>query len=125
MQTNRATIDSSDPDLDASLLGDGKLETAARLSIPAVGDKAWIRYSFSHPTTIRAITLATTDQLSLVTWLYNLPSPHIEFEASDDGNVWTKVATLPSHGCPRLRSPFLQPRREIFASRFVTIPLAE
>ncbi|SNS99538.1 Glycosyl hydrolases family 2, sugar binding domain [Granulicella rosea] len=97
-----AVIDSSDRTLLPALLADGKLSTSVKLAMPIVGEKAWIRYSYTSPTTIRSVTLATTDPLPLVEWLYNLPSPRIDLEASDDGSTWREVQALPSHGLPQV-----------------------
>jgi hypothetical protein len=95
-----ARIDASDPALRADALQDDDYSTAARLAIPAAGEQAWIRYTYDRPATIRSISLATNDPLSLLTNLYGTPVPHLELEASDDGKAWRKVTDLPSRNMP-------------------------
>jgi hypothetical protein len=118
--TPRARIDASDPALAPAALQDGDYATAARLAIPAAGDKAWVRFTYEQPATIRAISLATNDPLPLLASLYGTPVPQLELEASDDGATWRKVTGLPSRNAPQTTLSFAPVTARYFRVTFLS-----
>lgn len=113
-----AHVDASDPSTLAAALQDGDYATTARLGIPTIGQKAWVRYAYEQPITIRAVSLATTDPLPLLTGLYGTPLPTIELEASDDGESWRKVTDLPSRNTPQSTLTFAPTTARYFRVSF-------
>ncbi|MGJ5817256.1 glycosyl hydrolase [Paludibaculum fermentans] len=87
-----ASVTSSTGPVDATLLTDGDLTRG--ISIPTGGDSAggWLRFEFPAPRTIHAITLARP----MVGMFMPAPPVKLQFEASEDGQNYHKVADLPS-----------------------------
>lgn len=80
---------------DQAMLTDGDLEKTTGLAIPPAGEKAWIQYEFEKPTTIRALTLVTSDPDRITSMIYGIAAPEKALEASDDGMNFHVVATMP------------------------------
>ncbi|MDE3061908.1 MAG: glycoside hydrolase [Acidobacteriota bacterium] len=92
----RMTASGGSPD--QAMLTDGDLEKATGLAIPAAGEKAWIQYEFDQPTTLRALTLVTKDPDRITSMIYGIAAPEKALEASDDGQTFHLVATMPHGG---------------------------
>lgn len=83
-----------------AVLTDGDLNRTTLLPIPPSGQEAWIQYDFSKPQTLRAATIVmkTIDRMTaLVT---GITDPHVELQASDDGQHFRNVIDLPVTGAP-------------------------
>ena len=93
LESLRPVVTSSGGAIDAALLSDGDLTRAVALPRAAeAGGKAWIQYAFSQPQTIRALTLATTGG--------GPAGAEAALEASDDGQSFHVVGTVPSGRAP-------------------------
>jgi len=91
---------------DYALLTDGNLTRTTSLAIPPQGQDAWIRYAFSHPVTIRAITLVTQNPDRIVSMIYGIAAPKKVLEASDNGQTWRTVARLDTGDSPETTISF-------------------
>lgn len=123
------TTDSLHPKLTASggapnqaILTDGSLNQTTLLPIPAAGKQAWIQYDFSKPQTLRAATIVmkTIDRITaLVT---GITDPHVELEASDDGQNFRKISDLPVTGAPEQTVSFAPVTARYFKMVFTPSP---
>ncbi|HEU5403292.1 MAG TPA: glycosyl hydrolase [Terriglobales bacterium] len=80
---------------DMAMLTDGDLEKTTEVPIPAQGEKSWIQYEFSRPTTIRSITVVTKAPNRFAAMFTGIAAPVEALEASDDGQNFREVAKLP------------------------------
>ncbi|MGA8043278.1 MAG: glycosyl hydrolase [Terracidiphilus sp.] len=109
-------------DLDAAMLTDGDLEKSTGLAIPAAGEKAWIQYEFDRPTTIRALTLASKNPDRIAAMVYGIAAPEKALEASDDGQNFHVVATMPQGGAPEHTLSFPAVTAKYFRVTFKRVP---
>ena len=87
-------------------LSDGDVNTIA-LELPAgaAGSEQWVLFDYGHPQTIRAITLASLDEMgSVFDYEINAVPPRIE--ASDDGEHFRKIADIPPSSVPERTAAF-------------------
>ncbi|MDE3103578.1 MAG: glycoside hydrolase [Acidobacteriota bacterium] len=79
---------------DLSLLADGDVVKTIEIPIPEDGSQAWIQWEYPQPTTIRAVTLATSSPTGLGAVLAGFGAPEKTLEASDDGVTFRPVQKL-------------------------------
>jgi hypothetical protein len=108
--------------IDTALLSDGDL--AKTTSLPEatdIGGKAWIQYEFPQPQTIRALTLvASRSKQSANAGAVVLDSSGIAFEASDDGDSFHVVASIPTGGAAEHTISFAPVTAKYFRVTFTT-----
>jgi alpha-L-rhamnosidase/Glycosyl hydrolases family 2, sugar binding domain/F5/8 type C domain len=115
----RITASGGSPDF--ALLSDGDLETTTGLPIPPPGQKAWIQYAFSEPTTIRSVTIVAKDSDRTVAMTTGIAPPEKALEASDDGQTWREVAKLSAGGSPELTVSFAPVTAKFFRVTFLRV----
>ncbi len=88
-------VSASSGTTDVAALSDGDIEHPA-LSLPAAraGQAAWVRFDYGRPQTIRAVTLATTDDI-ISFFGFDDTTTHPLLQASDDGESFRTVADIP------------------------------
>lgn len=92
------SVSKCDPKITASapintnVLSDGDLIQSTLLPKAISGENAWIRYEFAEACTLRAVTLVLNDPVEAV---FGSRPYFAEFEASDDGEVFRKLASIP------------------------------
>ena len=107
---------------DVAMLTDGDLSKSTGIPIPEAGQKAWIQYAFSEPTTIRAVTLVTENPSRIVAMIYGIAAPKKALEASDDGQTWRTVAELPTGESPETTVSFPAVKAKYFRVTFLRVP---
>ncbi len=107
---------------DQAMLTDGDLEKSTGLAIPPAGEKAWIQYEFDRPTTIRALTLVTKDPDRITAMVFGITAPEKALEASDDGQSFHVVATMPRGGGPEHTFSFPAVSAKYFRITFKRVP---
>ncbi len=108
--------------LDWTMLTDGDLVNTTGLPIPAAGESAWIRYEFAEPETIRAITIVTKDPDRMTAMVAGLGAPEKSLEASDDGQNYRMIASLPDGGAPEHTISFPAVTAKFFRVTFKKTP---
>jgi hypothetical protein len=83
---------------DVAMLSDGDLDKTTKLPIPPAGESVWIQYEFSEPTAIRSISIVTKDPSPMTMRIFGLVAPEKSLEASDDGQDFRVIASLPRSG---------------------------
>jgi hypothetical protein len=91
-------ITSSSGNLDLSVLADGDLMKTTALPKALAGQQAWIQYEFARPQTMHAATLAFNDPAAAATNMFGAAPSVADVEASDDGQTFRKLATIPNDG---------------------------
>ncbi|HUB30660.1 MAG TPA: glycosyl hydrolase [Terracidiphilus sp.] len=107
---------------DFAMLTDGDLEKTTGLPIPAQGGSAWIQYEFPQPATIRAVTIVTKDPGGLEAIFAGIAPPEKTLEASDDGQAFRTVATLPGGESPEHTISFPAVTAKYFRVAFKRTP---
>src|ERR1035441_4496333 len=93
LESLHPVVTSSGGAIDAAMLSDGDLTHAVSLPRPtAAGGTAWIRFAFSQPQTIRALTIVAGGG--------GAAGPDAQLQSSDDGQSFTAVAAIPRGGVP-------------------------
>lgn len=115
-------ITSSSGTIDGPLLWDGDLVKATGLPIAPMGQQAWIQFEFSKPQAIRALTLALGGPKNPFSDTMGGPPPGPDLEASDDGQTFRKIATLPGDGAPENTIAFPETSARFFRVTFTTQP---
>lgn len=94
MADQHPKITSSDPTLDTATLIDGDVSKSVSLPIPEGSDSAWVEFEFPQPFRARAFTFAGEGGGQ-----FGTPAvPNGQVQASQDGNTWITLATLPGPG---------------------------
>lgn len=88
-------ITSSGDGLDPAMLSDGNLQETTNVPIPAKGAESWILFEYPSPHTIRALTYVTKDLSIFESFATGITPPEKTLEASDDGQNFRKVISLP------------------------------
>jgi hypothetical protein len=117
-----AKITSSGGALDGVMLSDGDLTKFAELPIPAAGSVAWIQFEYASPRTIRSVTYVTQDPGELEAVMTGVGAPEKTIEASDDGQTFRKVASLPGGGAPEHTISFAPVKAKYFRVTFQPTP---
>ena len=113
-------IISSGGSLDVALLSDGDLVKTTALPVAPEGAKAWIQYEFPQPQTIRALTIVLHGREP---WF--MPSSADSgqaLEASDDGQTYHQVASIPKEGTTERTISFAPATAKFFRVTFKTLP---
>ena len=93
-----AKVTSSAGTIDVPLLTDGDLVKTTQLPKAPVGEQAWVQYEFPSPQTIRAVTLVLNDPAAAAANRFGAAPSVADFEASDDGQTFRKLADIPHDG---------------------------
>jgi hypothetical protein len=110
LESLHPVVTSSGGAIDAAVLSDGDLTTAATLPRAEAGGMAWIQFAFSQPQTIRALTLATS----------GVAGPDAALETSDDGQNFHSASAIPPARTPERTISFAPVTAEYFR---VTFPM--
>lgn len=114
-------VTSSAGTIDASLLWDGDLVKANSLPIAPVGQQAWIQFEFAKPQTIHALTLAMGEPKNPFADSATIP-PGPDLQASDDGQTFRKIVTVPGDGAQETTIAFPATTARFFRVSFTTQP---
>ena len=109
--------------LDAAMLTDGDLDKPTKLPMPPVGGTSWIQYEFDKPQSIRALTIAqfNHDPFADENDANELGSRTLE--ASDDGQTFRTVVTIPNDGGVEDTVSFPAATARFFRVNFKRLPL--
>ncbi len=114
-----ATITFSSGSPDVAMLSDGDLEKAVQLPIAPEGGVSWVQYAFTQPHTIQALTFVQIDN-SLP---YGLGGQITKtLEASDDGQTFRAVISIPSDGAAQHTLSFPPTTAKFFRVTFKQAP---
>jgi hypothetical protein len=113
-------ITSSGGQFDISALTDGDFATVVPLTRAPLGEKAWIQFEFSNPQTIHALTLAIKN-VSRNPFGPGGDSGQ-ELQASDDGQKFRTIATVPGSGAVVNTIAFNEVTARFFRVTFQTMP---
>ncbi len=91
-------VASSGGRFDLGMLTDGDVAKALSLPRAPAGEKAWIRFEFEKPQTIRAITLATGKAAGIFDLMMPGGEVRRELEAGDDGIRFQSIVSMPDGG---------------------------
>ena len=117
-----AKITSSGGNIDTALLSDGDLNKTTALPMAPEGEKAWIQYEFPQPQTIRALAIAVKDRGGFDFLMPGGESGRA-LEASDDGQTFHEVVSLPGRGGTTQHTISFQPvTAKFFRVTFKTLP---
>jgi hypothetical protein len=114
-------VTSSAGTIDAALLSDGDLVKTIALPMAPVGKRAWIQYEFSHPQVIHAVTLVVAGMRNPFAEPPD-PSGNPSLEASDDGQTFRTIATVPRDGADEHTIAFPEVKARFFRMNFLTPP---
>lgn len=98
LSTLQPRMSSSGGNLDLALLTDGDLVKTTQLPKAPAGQRAWIQYEFASPRTMHAVTLALNDPGAAAANMFGAAPSVAEVEASDDGQIFRKLADIPNDG---------------------------
>jgi len=117
-------ITSNGGDIDPSLLSDGDLVKGVQIERPSnPGSKAWIQFEYSRPQTVRALTFVMdTAQTQSMGWLGVDMNGERALEASDDGQTFRHVLTIPTNGTAEHTLSFLPVTAKYFRLSITTPP---
>jgi len=115
-------ITSSSGTIDAALLADGDFVKTTILPKAPVHQQAWVQFAFTAPQTIRALTFALGGPVNPFADISGGTSPGPDFEASDDGRSFHKVATVPNNGSQVHTISFSETTSRFFRLAFTTSP---
>ena len=107
---------------DFALLTDGDLTKTTGLPVPAVGQKAWIQWSFAAPVTIRSLTLAMGESRGMGAIFGGVGTPEKALEVSDDGQSWRLAAKLPAANSAEATYSFPAATARYFRVTFLRLP---
>ena len=86
--------------VDAAALSDGSVATLASEVSGAIPDQeAWIQFDYGKSVTIRAVTLAATDDIASI-FADNPDNPRPHLDASEDGINFRRLADIPTISIP-------------------------
>jgi hypothetical protein len=114
-------VTSSAGTIDASLLWDGDLVKTNSLPMAPVGQHAWIQFEFTKPQTMRALTLAMGGPKNPFADAATIP-PGPDLQASDDGQTFRKIITVPGDGAQETTIAFPATTARFFRVSFTTQP---
>ena len=108
-------ISASSP-LDAAALSDGDI--TRQLDLPfAPGGESWVQFDYAKPQTLRALRLVAGHAGGFGE--FGATAPEGRIEASDDGQAFRTVATLPIHGAPQQTVAFAATTAKAFRVVFL------
>src|SRR5882724_1616923 len=91
-------VTTSSGTIDATLLADGNFAKTTALPKAPLGQQAWVQFEFAQPQSLRALTFALGGPVNPFADSMGGTPPGPDFEASDDGQTFQKVATIPNNG---------------------------
>ncbi|HEX4485467.1 MAG TPA: glycosyl hydrolase [Terriglobales bacterium] len=91
-------VTSSSGTIDAALLSDGLYVKSTALPKAAMGENAWVQFEFPEPQSIRSVTFALGGPVNPFGDIMGGAAPPPELEASDDGQSFHTVVSIPSDG---------------------------
>jgi hypothetical protein len=115
-------VTSSSGTIDATLLADGNFAKTTGLPKAPVDQQAWVQFEFAKPQTIRALTFALGGPVNPFADSMGGAAPGPDFEASDDGQIFHKVATVPNNGAQVHTISFPEATARFFRLTFITPP---
>jgi hypothetical protein len=99
LETLQPKITPSSGTIDVASLSDGDLvKTVSLPAAPAIGEKAWIQYEFAQPQVIRALTIVSGKKGPGDAFAPPGGDSGQALEASDDGQNFHVVVTVPKGG---------------------------
>ena len=117
-------VTSSAGTIDGPMLWDGDLVKTNSLPMAALGQQAWIQFEFDKPQRIHAVTLMMGGVKNPFADTKDIP-PGPDLEASDDGQNFRKVATVPGDGAAQNTIAFPETSARFFRVSFTTQPPAK
>jgi hypothetical protein len=108
--------------IDGALLNDGDLATAVRVPFPPAGSESWIQFEYPAPETIRSATYVTQDPSELEASYTGVAAPDRTLQASDDGEHFQPIVSLPGGGAPEHTISFAPVRAKFFRVTFRATP---
>jgi alpha-L-rhamnosidase len=115
-------LTSSGGTIDAPLLMDGDLVKTTELPKAAEGEKAWIQYEFSQPQTIRSLTAVFLGKGPFDAFAPPGGDSGQALEASDDGQNYHVVTSLPKGGSTEHTLSFAPVTAKYFRVTFKSMP---
>jgi hypothetical protein len=115
-------VTSSSGNIDAALLSDGDFVKTTSLPKAPVGQQAWVQFEFDKPQTIRGITFALGGPTNPFAGLFGAAAPGPEFQVSDDGQAFRKMANVPTDGAHVHTISFPAETARFFRLSFTTPP---
>jgi hypothetical protein len=91
-------ITASGGTIDPALLSDGDLVNRVTISPTKDGEKPWIQFEYPQPQTIRALTIVATPRAAFEMWTPQTGDSGNALEASDDGQNYHVVFSMPKGG---------------------------
>ncbi len=87
-------ITASTGEIDGSALSDGDYIHGVSFPAAPVGEAAYILYEFAKPVSIQAVTIVSGGNFNPMTIFFGFGESGRDFEASDDGKTYRKIAHL-------------------------------
>jgi hypothetical protein len=115
-------VTSSGGNIVATVLADGDFGKVTSLPKAPMGQQAWVQYEFAQPQTIRALTFALGGPFNPFADILGGALPNEDFEASDDGQSFRKIATVPNDGAQVHTISFPDTAARFFRLSFTTAP---
>ena len=116
-------ITSSEGSVDEPLLADGDLVKSFSLpKAAAVGQKSWVQFEFPGAQKMGALTLALGGPINPFADVMGGSPPGPDLEASDDGQAFHKVITVPNDGAAEHTVSFPETSARFFRLSFTTPP---
>ena len=117
-------ITTSGGNIDPALLSDGDLVSGVQITKASQpGGKAWIQFEYSQPQTIRALSfMMNTEQTQVMGWLGVQMNGPRALEASDDGQTFHEVITIPIDGAAEHTLSFAPVTAKYFRVSITTPP---
>ncbi len=120
MEQLHPTITSSGGSIDTAPLSDHDLMSTSRLPIAPAGQKAWIQYEFQQPQAIQAVTFALGGPRDPLAIFAGETGNGPVVEASDDGQTFRPIVTLPTAGAAQHTLSFAPVTARFFRLSFLT-----
>ena len=124
LDQSQAKVTASGGDLDPAVLADGDLTKATSLTRVPVGQEAWIQFEFPTPQTVRGVVFVKGSFGSNIDDLFGRGVDGPDFQVSDDGQTFRKLATNPGEGAGEHTLSFPAVTARFFRASFVTPPPA-
>ncbi len=113
-------VTASSGTIDAALLADGDFAKTTALPKAPVDQKAWVQFEFAKPQPIRSLTFALGGPVNPFADSMGGAAPGPDFEASDDGQTFHRVATVPNNGAQVHTVSFSETTARFFRLTFTT-----
>jgi hypothetical protein len=118
-------VTSSGGTIDAAVLSDGQyVKTTALPKAANAGEKAWIQFEFPEPQSIRSVSFALGGPVNPFADIMGGAPPPPELEASDDGQSFHKIASIPNDGAQVHTVSFPEAKARFFRLNMIAPPPA-